>query len=151
MVDNCGPTPGTVVSSFAFAAYLSLCISKRIRDLTDLAVVEQVAARHGQKIIPPARFFPDPELRAMIQKEPRGARILTSGDSVVAAYLRSGDLTDAFPARAGGLPDFTHLSGIVREEVQARALSGFWDLVRLNGTEISSDRDNEDSGRRQSS
>lgn len=87
------------------------------------------------------RFFPDPELRAMIQKEPRGARILTSGDSVVAAYLRSGDLTDAFPARAGGLPDFTHLSGIVREEVQARALSGFWDLVRLNGTEISSDRD----------
>lgn len=42
-------------------ADLSICVSKRIRDLTDRAVVEQVAARHGQKIIPPARFFPDPE------------------------------------------------------------------------------------------
>jgi len=42
-------------------ADLSLCVSKRIRNHTDLAVAEQVAARHGQKIIPPARFFPDPE------------------------------------------------------------------------------------------
>lgn len=40
---------------------LTLCVSQRIRDLTDHAVVEQVAARHGQKIIPPARFYPDPE------------------------------------------------------------------------------------------
>lgn len=40
---------------------LTLCVSKRIRDLTDGAVVEQVAARHGQRIIPPARFYPDPE------------------------------------------------------------------------------------------
>ena len=40
---------------------LTLCVSQRIRDLTDRAVVEQVAARHGQKINPPARFYPDPE------------------------------------------------------------------------------------------
>lgn len=40
-------------------ANLSVCVSKRIRDFTDLAVVEQVVARHGQKIIRPARFFPD--------------------------------------------------------------------------------------------
>ena len=42
-------------------ADLSLCVSKRIRDLADRAVVQQIAARHGQKIIPPERFFPDPK------------------------------------------------------------------------------------------
>lgn len=40
---------------------LTLRISKRIREFTDRAVAEQVAFRHGQKIIPPARFYPDPE------------------------------------------------------------------------------------------
>lgn len=40
---------------------LTLCVSKRLRDLTDRIVVEQVTARHGQRIIPPARFFPDPD------------------------------------------------------------------------------------------
>ena len=39
---------------------LTLRISKRLRGLTDSAVAEQVAARHGQKIIPPTRFYPDP-------------------------------------------------------------------------------------------
>jgi len=39
---------------------LTVCVSKRLRGLTDQAVAEQVAARHGQKIIPPARFYPDP-------------------------------------------------------------------------------------------
>lgn len=39
---------------------LTLHVSKRIRTLPDRAAMEQVAARHGQKIIPPARFFPDP-------------------------------------------------------------------------------------------
>ena len=39
---------------------LTLCISKRLRGLTDRAVAEQVAARHGQKIIQPTRFYPDP-------------------------------------------------------------------------------------------
>jgi putative restriction endonuclease len=42
-------------------ANLSVCISKRVRVLTDLAIVKQVNARHGQKFIPPTRFFPDPE------------------------------------------------------------------------------------------
>ena len=40
---------------------LTVCVSQRILTITDRAVVEQVAARHGQKIIPPARFYPDPE------------------------------------------------------------------------------------------
>ena len=39
---------------------LTLCVSKRLRGMTDRAVAELVAARHGQKIIPPARFYPDP-------------------------------------------------------------------------------------------
>ena len=39
------------------AADLTLCVSKRLRDS---AVAELVAARHGQKIIRPARFYPDP-------------------------------------------------------------------------------------------
>jgi hypothetical protein len=39
---------------------LTLRVSKRLRGLTDRAVAEQVAARHGQQIIPPARFYPDP-------------------------------------------------------------------------------------------
>lgn len=39
---------------------LALCVSKRVRGLKDQAVAELVAARHGQKIIPPARFYPDP-------------------------------------------------------------------------------------------
>jgi putative restriction endonuclease len=40
---------------------LTLCVSKRIRDLADRAVVEQVATRHGHRIIPPTRFYPDLE------------------------------------------------------------------------------------------
>jgi len=39
---------------------LTLCVSKRLRGMTDRPVAELVAARHGQKIIPPARFYPDP-------------------------------------------------------------------------------------------
>ena len=39
---------------------LTLCVSKRLRELRDSAVTELVVARHGQKIIPPARFYPDP-------------------------------------------------------------------------------------------
>ncbi len=39
---------------------LTLCVGKRLRELRDSAVAELVAARHGQKIIPPARFYPDP-------------------------------------------------------------------------------------------
>lgn len=39
---------------------LTLCVSKRLRDLADRPVAEQVAARHGQRILPPDRFFPDP-------------------------------------------------------------------------------------------
>jgi hypothetical protein len=39
---------------------LTLCVSKHLRGMNDRAVAEQVAARHGQKIIPPARFHPDP-------------------------------------------------------------------------------------------
>ena len=39
---------------------LTLCVSKRLRELSDRPVAELVAARHGQKIIPPARFYPDP-------------------------------------------------------------------------------------------
>jgi predicted restriction endonuclease len=40
---------------------LTLCVSKRLRGMTDRAVAELVAARHGQKIIPPSRFYPDPK------------------------------------------------------------------------------------------
>ena len=40
---------------------LTLSVCKRLRDLTDRALVAQVAARHDQRIIPPARFLPDPE------------------------------------------------------------------------------------------
>jgi hypothetical protein len=39
---------------------LTLRVSKRLRELGDRAVAELVAARHGQKIIPPVRFYPDP-------------------------------------------------------------------------------------------
>ncbi len=39
---------------------LTLCVSKRVRGLRDRSVDELIAARHGQKIIPPARFYPDP-------------------------------------------------------------------------------------------
>jgi len=38
---------------------LTLCVSKGVRGLKDEAVAALVAARHGQKIIAPARFFPD--------------------------------------------------------------------------------------------
>ncbi|TWT44550.1 hypothetical protein RAS1_09650 [Phycisphaerae bacterium RAS1] len=38
---------------------LTLRVSGRVRTLTDQAAAELVAARHGQKIIPPARFYPD--------------------------------------------------------------------------------------------
>ncbi|MBX3393788.1 MAG: HNH endonuclease [Phycisphaerae bacterium] len=39
---------------------LTLSVSNRVRGLKDQAVGDLVAARHGQKIIPPARFYPDP-------------------------------------------------------------------------------------------
>lgn len=39
---------------------LTLCVSKRVRGLKDQSAADLIAARHGQKIIPPARFYPDP-------------------------------------------------------------------------------------------
>jgi len=39
---------------------LTLCVSNRVRGLRDRAVMDQIASRHGQKIMPPTRFFPDP-------------------------------------------------------------------------------------------
>ena len=39
---------------------LTLRVSGRVRKLKDHAAADLVAARHGQKIIPPARFCPDP-------------------------------------------------------------------------------------------
>lgn len=39
---------------------LTLCVSGRVRKLKDQSAVELVAARHGQRIIPPVRFYPDP-------------------------------------------------------------------------------------------
>ncbi len=38
---------------------LTLCVSKRLRGMVDRPVAEIIAARHGQKIIPPSRFYPD--------------------------------------------------------------------------------------------
>lgn len=40
---------------------LTLRVSKRVRALKDLSAKEMVIARHGQKIIPPSRFYPDPD------------------------------------------------------------------------------------------
>ncbi len=42
-------------------ADLTLRVSGRVRRLKDQATADLVAARHGQRIIPPARFFPDPD------------------------------------------------------------------------------------------
>lgn len=39
---------------------LTLRVSERVRKLKDEAAADLVSARHGQKIIPPARFCPDP-------------------------------------------------------------------------------------------
>lgn len=39
---------------------LTLRVSARLRSLQDQSVSELVGSRHGQRIIPPARFFPDP-------------------------------------------------------------------------------------------
>lgn len=39
---------------------LQLRVSARVRKLKDQAAIDLVAARHGQKIIPPVRFCPDP-------------------------------------------------------------------------------------------
>ncbi|MFN7374242.1 MAG: HNH endonuclease [bacterium] len=39
---------------------LTLRVSGRVRKLKDQAAADLIAARHGQKIIPPARFYPDP-------------------------------------------------------------------------------------------
>jgi hypothetical protein len=40
---------------------LTLQVSARVRKLKDRATAELVSARHGQRIVPPARFYPDPE------------------------------------------------------------------------------------------
>lgn len=39
---------------------LTLCVSGRVRKLKDQAAADLVSTRHGQRIIPPARFYPDP-------------------------------------------------------------------------------------------
>jgi putative restriction endonuclease len=40
---------------------LTLCVSQAVRKLKDQAAVDLVSVRHGQRIIAPARFYPDPE------------------------------------------------------------------------------------------
>ncbi len=39
---------------------LTLTVSQRLLDSKDQSVAECVATHHGQRIVPPARFFPDP-------------------------------------------------------------------------------------------
>lgn len=39
---------------------LTLHVSKRVQDLKDQSAADLITARHGQKIIPPTRFYPDP-------------------------------------------------------------------------------------------
>lgn len=39
---------------------LTLRVSRRVHKLKDKAAADLVAARHGQSIIPPSRFYPDP-------------------------------------------------------------------------------------------
>jgi len=39
---------------------LTLCVSNRVRGLKDQSAADLITARHGQKILPPARFYPDP-------------------------------------------------------------------------------------------
>ncbi len=43
-----------------FADDLTLCVSKRVRSLKDEAVATLITARHGQQMISPTRFYPDP-------------------------------------------------------------------------------------------
>lgn len=40
---------------------LTLRVSGRVRKLKDQATADLVAARHGQQLIPPTRFYPDPD------------------------------------------------------------------------------------------
>lgn len=37
---------------------LTICVSKRVRDLKDQSVAELITAYHGRMILPPARFYP---------------------------------------------------------------------------------------------
>lgn len=39
---------------------LTVCVIERVRGLKDQSVADLIAARHGQAIIAPARFYPDP-------------------------------------------------------------------------------------------
>jgi putative restriction endonuclease len=40
---------------------LTVCVSKQVLGMKDRAVAESIVARHGQPIVPPVRFYPDPE------------------------------------------------------------------------------------------
>ena len=86
------------------------------------------------------RFLPDEGLKAAVRKEPATPRILTAGESVAAAFIRGSDLKTLFPGRIAGIPEFSLLRGIRREEISARPVSASWDLVRLNAGEIAADR-----------
>ena len=105
----------------------------------DLLMESDAGASDGTWLIN-GRFLPDTGLRTVLRTKPRTPKILVCGDAVAAAYLHAGELRTLFSGWSSGLPDFSLLPGVRREEVPARALSNFWDLVRLNAGEISEDR-----------
>lgn len=85
------------------------------------------------------RVLPDRGLAAILRKKPASRTMLTAGGTVVAAYLPGG--TDEGPPAlsGGGFPDFLRAGDAQHREVDALPLSHFWDLVRLNSSEILSD------------
>ncbi len=83
--------------------------------------------------------FPEAALTGLIGKPPRTPTLYTDGDTVVAALLRADDVGTLFSGWTEPLPDFSLLPGVRRIGMPVRRISHFWDLVRYNADEISSD------------
>ncbi len=88
-----------------------------------------------------ATVFPDAALTGLLRKTPRVSTVYTDGATVVAASVKEAELNALFSGWTSPLPDFSLLPGIRRVEAPARRISHFWDLVRHNADEISSDRE----------
>lgn len=86
------------------------------------------------------RVLPDDRVLPILKKKHTASRIYTDGDTVVAALLQRPDALRLVTGMPHGIPDFSRLGDIPREPVEATALGHFWDLVRLNHSEIIADR-----------
>ena len=81
------------------------------------------------------RVVADNKLAKLFSKKKKENIVFTSGDTVVAAYL-SGSKLELLKNNLNDCIDLENFDGIPSEQIEVQAVNYIWDLVNINGKEL---------------